>query len=176
MGITKFLYLLLFFSIAIIFYDIDQVTNEKDEEQKPLVSFYDSVIYNVNTENVKTIIPSKEAYLYKTREELFNGMIITRSGDKSNISNTNRVSADSMIKIGDDIYLDGNINMETADGMILKTEQLQYNLKTKIIQNEEKFVARKGFHDFYGNNLYYDDLNRYLQAKYTHFNIKVENE
>ena len=176
MGITKFLYLLLAFSIAIIFYDIDQVTNEKDEEQRPLVSFYDSVMYNINTESVNNIIPSKEAYFYKTREEMFQGTIITRSKDEDYVGKTNSVSADSMVKIGDEVYLDGNVNLETADGMTLKTEQLQYNLKTRIAQNEERFVATQGFHDFYGKNLYYDDLNRYLRAKYAHFNIKVENE
>ena len=176
MGITKFFYLLLVFAIAIIFYDIDQVSNEKDKQQRPLVTFYNSVMYNINTENVQNIIPSKEVYFYKTKEEIYKGTIITRGNNEKQIGNSNRVSAESIVKIGDEVYLDGDVNLNTADGMSLKTEQLQYNLKTKVAQNEEKFVAIKGFHDFYGKNLYYDDTNRYLRAKYIHFNIKVENE
>lgn len=176
MDITKFLYLLLAFSVAIFFYDIDQVDKTKDDVEKPLVSFYDSVMYNINTENVRNIIPSKEAYFYKNREEMYEGTIITRSDDSKKTDTTNSISAENMIKIGDDIYLDGNVNLETAQGMSLKTEQLHYNLKTRIAQNEERFVASKGFHDFYGKNLYYDDFNRYLKAKNTHFNIKVNDE
>ena len=176
MGITKFLYFLLIFTIAIVFYDVDQVSDEKDKQQRPLVSFYDSVMYNINTENVQNIIPSKEVYFYKTKEEIYKGTIISRSNNEKQIGNFNRVSAESMVKIGDEVYLDGDVNLDTADGVSFKTEQLQYNLKTKVAQNEERFVATKGFHDFYGKNLYYDDINRYVRANYIHFNIKVENE
>lgn len=176
MGITKFLYLLLIFATILIFYDVDQVDTKKEEQEKPLVSFYDSVMYNINTKEVKSIIPAKEAYMYDTREEMVDGTIVTRDKNSIDKNNTNSISANNMTKIEDDVYLDGNVNLETAKGFQLKTEQLQYNLKTKIVQNEQQFVVVKGFHDMYGKNLYYDPNKEELKAKYTHFNIKVENE
>lgn len=176
MGITNFLYLLLVFSIAIIFYDVDQVDNKNEESEKPLVSFYESVVYNIDTKSVNEIIPSKEAYFYKTREEIVDGTIISKENGKTGEKQTNSLRAESMIKIEDDIYLDGNVNVEMANGIHLKTEQLQYNLKTKVAQNEQKFVVTKNFHDFYGSDLYFDTQNKDISAKYVHFKIKVENE
>jgi len=176
MGITKFLYFLLFFSIFIIFYDVDKVNSTDDGEEKPLVSFYDTIMYNIDTKNVNHVIPSKEAYLYKGREEMIGGTIVTKEEDTKYIKTTNSLSAESMIKVGNDIYLDGDVNVQMADGTNLKTEQLHYNLKNKIAQNEQKFVVVKGFHDFYGRDLHYDISKKNLKARYTHFKIKVENE
>ena len=176
MGITKFLYLLLAFSIAIVFYDIDQVDSTSDEAERPLVSFYDTVMYNIDTNSVNNIIPAKEAYLYDGREEMVGATIVTKAQEKQYKKNTNSVSSDNMVKIGDEVYLDGNVDLQMANGMQLKTEQLQYNLKTKVAQNEQRFVVTKDFHDFYGRHLYYDMSKKNLQAKDTHFNIKVENE
>ncbi len=176
MGITKFFYLLSAFCLAIILYDIDQTGTKTEENEKPLVSFYDTVMYNIDAEHVNNIIPSQEAYFYESREEMVKGTIVSRSNDKKLSKNTNTVSADYMVKIGDEVYLDGDVNLESADGMSLQTEQLQYNLKSRIAQNKQKFVARKDFHDFYGTHLYYDDIKQYLRARDTHFNIKVTNE
>lgn len=176
MGITKFLYLLLAFCFAIIFYDIDQIDNTNEEIERPLVSFYDTVMYNIDTKSVNNIIPAKEAYLYKSREEMVGATIVTKAKENKYQKNTNSVSSDSMIKVGDDVYLDGNVDLQMANGMQLKTEQLHYNLKTKVVQNEQRFVVTKDFHDFYGRHLYYDMVKKDLKAKDTHFNIKVENE
>lgn len=176
MGITKFLYLLLAFAIGMIFYDIDKIDSTNEESERPMVSFYDTVMYNIDTKSVNHVIPSKEAYLYKGREEMVDATVVTKEEKNRYDKSTNSVSAESMIKVGDDIYLDGNVDLQMANGMQLKTEQLQYNIKKKIVQNEQRFVVTKDFHDFYGRHLYYDLTKQELNAEDTHFKIKVENE
>jgi lipopolysaccharide assembly outer membrane protein LptD (OstA) len=176
MGITRFFYLLLIFSILMIFSDIDYVQPIQNKDEKPTVSFYDSVIYNINDEHVKTVVQSKEAYMYKEREEMISGTIVTRDENEKYKKNTNSVSADNIIKMDNDVYLEGNVNLQLANGTNLRTEQLQYNLVSKIAQNEIDFIISKGFHDFHGSHLYLDEEKRYVKAKNTHFKIKVEDE
>lgn len=172
----RFLVFLTLFTLFFIFYDIKRETSTEEEIEKPLVSFYDSVLYKIDDKSVNSVIPSKEAYFYSSREEMIKGTIVLRDQEKRDGANTNSISADYIVKIGDDLYLDSNVLLESASGITLKTEQLQYNLKTKIAENEQRFVALKGFHDFYGTDLHLDLQKRDLKAQNTHFTIKVENE
>lgn len=104
---------------------------------------------------------------------MYNAVVTSRVDKKDAQSvKINDLSAQTIVKQGDDIYLNGNVIYNTYDGLIFKTESLQYNIETKIAKNDTYFNAVKGMDLFNGDSLYYDSINKRFTAQNTHFKIK----
>ncbi len=174
MGISKFMILLIIFTLIFLFIDKEQTVQKVKREVKPKVSFFDSTMYEITEENVKQIVKSKQADIYDKREELVDATIVVKS-DK-NSYDTNIVSGNSMIKIGDKVYLKDKVNLQLADGTNIKTEQLDYNLQTKIAQNKVAFTAIRDNDTFIGKELFLDSISEHIKAEKTKFRMKVENK
>jgi len=172
MGISKFMVLLIIFTLVFLFIDKEPMVKKEKQEVKPKVSFFDSTMYEITEQNVKQIVKSKQADIYDKTEKLIDATIVAKS-DK-NSYDTNIVSANSMIKVGDNVYLNDTVNLDLADGTNIKTEQLDYNLETKIAQNSVPFTAVRGTDTFKGNNLFLDSISEYIRAKQAKFRMKVE--
>ena len=173
MGINKFIYFLLICSILVLFYDKDTKDVLVDNQEKPEISFYNSTAYDITTTGVNQIVRANEAYMYKTREELVEGTLISKG---KTINTVNIASGDHFIKIEDQLYIDGNVNLQLENDVEVTTEQLEYNLKTKIAKNSLPFEAIQYNHRFEGNNLYLDLTNKYIKADKTKMRIEVINE
>ncbi len=173
MGINKFFYAL--FTIAIVFLVLEkeEVIVEITNDEKPKVSFYDSVMYDITTKNVNQMIQSTQAYIYNSREELVDALIVSRKEAKDNVD---IVQADYMIKIKNDVYLDGNVHLQLDNSIDLKTEQLEYNIKTQIAKNNIAFEMIQDESNFMGDHLYLDGQNKHIIAKNAKIKIKVLND
>ena len=177
MGINKFIYLLLICSVVFLLIEKDQLIVQIQDEERPTVSFYDYIMYDITKDKVEQIVQSKEAYIYKKREELVDGVIITRSNNtEQNATNTNLLSGNNIIKMGNNIYIDGNVHLQLSNDINIKTEQLEYNLKTKIAKNNVKFVMSQNNNTFKGKELFLDGTNNHIIAKQTNIKIKVFDE
>lgn len=174
MGISKFMILLIIFTLGFLFIDKDQSVQKVRQESKPKVSFFDSTMYEITEQNVNQIVKSKQADIYEKNEKLTDATIVIKS-DK-NSYDTNIISANSMIKIGDKVYLNDKVNLQLSDGTNIKTEQLDYNLKTKIVQNSVPFIAKRDNDTFKGENLFLNSVSEYIKAEKTKFRMKVENK
>lgn len=173
MGINKFIYFLLICSILVLFYEKDAKVVVTDNQEKPEISFYSSTAYDITTEGVKQVVRSNEAYMYKTREELVSGTLISK-GETANSANI--VSGDNFLKIGNQLYIDGNVNLQLENDIDITTEQLEYNIQTKIAKNSLPFEAIQYNHTFDGNNLYLDLMKKYIKADNAKMKIEVINE
>lgn len=173
MGISKFMIILIILTIGFLFIEKEQKIQKSKQELKPKVSFTDSTMYEITEDNVQQIVKSKQADIYDTTEKLIEATIVVKA-DK-NSYDTNIVSANSMIKVGDKVYLNDKVNLDLSDGTNIKTEQLDYNLKTKIAENSVFFTAFRGTDTFEGNNLFLDSITENMRAEKTKFRMKVEN-
>jgi len=177
MGINKFFYFLFTIAILFLLFEKKEVIVELTNEEKPTVSFYDSVMYNITTKNVNQMVQSSEAYIYNDREELVNGLIITKPEIKDDKEESiNIVNADYIIKINDLVYLDGNVHLQLNNSIDLKTEQLEYNMKSQIAKNNIEFEMTQDESSFVGNNLYLDAQSNHIIAKNAKIKIKVLND
>jgi hypothetical protein len=172
MGINKFMIFLIISTIIFLFIEKNQFIEKFSDLNKPKVSFYDSTMYEITDQKVEQLVKSKQANLYDNREELYEGTIITK-GDNNDI---NIVNGDNIIKIGDKIYLKGSVNLQLADGTNIKTEELYYNTRTKIVNNNVDFIAIRDNDSFNGNSLYLDSVMEKIQAEKIKFRMKVVNE
>jgi len=173
MGINKFIYLLLVSTVIVLFYEKDTKVIHIDNEEKPEISFYNSTAYDITTTGVKQVVRSSEAYMYKTREELVDGTIISK-GDTNNSANI--VSGDHFIKIENQLYIDGNVNLQLENDIDIATEQLEYNIQTKIAKNNLPFEAIQYNNRYEGENLYLDLMKKYIKSDNTKMKIEVINE
>jgi len=174
MGISKFMVVLIIVSVAFLFLNkstTEQIINETDS---PTVSFFNSTMYEITDKSVVQIMRSNQADIYDTKEELQDATIIVKSEENSYL--TNSVSSKNMVKIGDDIFLKHNVNLILEDGTNITTEQMQYNIKTKVAQNSVDFLAKKDENVFSGNSLHLDSITRYIHADKIKMRMKVDND
>ena len=174
MGITKFIYLLITVSIVFLFYTKQNNLKVKELIEKPLISFENSIMYNISTQNVSQVIQSQKAFIHKDKEELFNVIMVAKySDDKSKVS-TNTISANYILKKDDNLFLKGNITFLSSDLLTLKTEELQYNLKSLVAKTDVDFAVTNINNSFRGRGLFLDGMNNKVIAKNTHFKIELK--
>jgi hypothetical protein len=171
MGITKFIYILLIVAIAFLFYKQEENKAIANSEKKPLLIFEHSIMYDITNNGVNQIVQFEKAFVYKDLEKLYESTIVTRSGKDLS---TNTMRSKEMIKKGDNLSLFGDVHLLNNNDFNLETEELQYNLRTKIAKNKTKFILQKSDHLFNGSDLYLDTINYNIKAKNTHFKIKLK--
>lgn len=173
MGLDKFIYLLLIIATMVMFYEKDKKIATIENEEKPEISFYDSTAYEITLDGVNHVVKSSEAYLFKNREELIDGTLIGRAKEARQL---NIITGNYFIKVGNDLYVDGDVKLQLANSIDVDTEQLEYNIQTKIVKNSSPFVATQYNHTFRGKNIYLDTQKRYISALNTKMKIEVTNE
>jgi len=173
MGISKFMIFLIIFTIVFLLIDKEKSIKKVQQEKKPTVSFFDSTMYEITEENIKQIVKSKQADIYDDKEKLTEATIVAKSDNNS--YNTNIASSNIMIKIGNKVFLKDQVNLQLSDGTNIKTEQLNYNLKTKIASNNVPFTVIRENDTFKGNNLFLDSVAEHITAEKAKFRMKVGN-
>lgn len=168
MGITNFTYALLFCAVALMLYTKDVKNTPVADDPKPLVIFEDSVMYTMDVDKTSQVIQSQKAFIYNDSEELLNATVVVK--DKSN-KDVNTLSAKHIVKYDNKLFLNDSVHYESSNGITLKTQQLEYDIKKKIAQNVSEFNATKDNHIFRGESIYFDVANNNIKAKNTHFKI-----
>lgn len=171
MGITKFIYALLICAVVFLVTTKEQVEIKVKKEEKPSVTFENSVMYEIDSKSVKQVIQSQKADIYKKHEELYNATIIAKSD--ANETTSNSLSANHMVKIKDQLFVNGDVHFQSEDDIILKSQELRYNMKTKILQNDTQFEAINNNNIFKGEKLYFDGDKKQIIAKKTQFKIDL---
>ena len=147
---------------------VEKTIEKKEDKNIPLVIFEDSIAYDIDEQEIKQIVQSRQALNYENRDELYDATIITRNND--NTSDT--ISAEYIFKQNDLYKLYQNVHLIQSDKMQLTTDYLKYNSLTKIAQNNIDFILRYNNNELVGDNLYYDGINHIIKAQNTHFTIK----
>lgn len=173
MDINKFFYLLTVAAVVFIFYKKDITVVEPLKEEKPLVVFENSVAYELSTGHMEYIIKSKKAMSFKNHDQLHDALILART-DKENLKNIDTLSAKTMVKYENDLYLDKNVKYESYDGLRFDTEHLHYNTKNKIAKTEVDFKAIRENDVITGNFLRYDSLSKKITSGNTSFKIQIK--
>jgi hypothetical protein len=160
--------------IFLFYNEKTQVKNIKTEE-RPIISFFDSIMYEITEKRIEQVIQSKKTLIYNNRDELYDATFIVKS-DKNNNEVTNTISALNILKFENNIYLDKNVYLQLSNKFNIRTEQLEYNLKSQIAKNDESFEAILQENSFSGTNLYLDSNRNKIKAKNTKFKIKVKDD
>lgn len=168
-------FVLTFLILAGIAYFIPVKNSQKVEVDKdmPLVVFEKPLMYTLDEKNIHRIIVANSAVKYKNRDEMFNADITLKNQDQTQNYNHEKLKADKIVK-NDLIYTLTNNVKYTRDNFIkLNTQELIFDDKNKIAQNDKPFDGVYNANYVNGSNLYLDINNDFIKANNTHFEIDV---
>ena len=171
MSINKFIYILLFLSIAFLFYQHKDNKEILKKEEKPIVLFKNSTTYDISNDGVSMVAQIDKAVLYSNFQELHNSTLIYKEND-----NSNNLSANYIKKIDNDLLLYGKVVFQNGKNILLKTKKLQYNIKNKIAKSDTKFELLLNNNYFSGDNIILDTKKKEIVAKNIHFKINIKDK
>jgi ABC-type transporter MlaC component len=156
MGIKTFVLSLLFLSIGLLIATITFTPTKQSTKNKimPTVTFIDSIMYDINNNEVTQLIKSKKAYHYKTKDELYNATIILKTkNDKNNKLISDTISAKFIEITKNNIKFRGDVNYNRSTGTALQSQALDYDRIAKHLTGNKKFIAFYNGNKLKGNSL-----------------------
>ncbi len=170
MAINIFIFAILIFSAILTNYKVEHKKVQVEYKNVPLIVFENSIMYDLDTQNIKQIVQSRQALNYKDRDELYDATIINRNKNNS----TDSLSAEYILKQNNIYKMYQNVHLIQNDVSELSTDYLEFNNLTKVAKNNTDFVMIYNNSELVGDNLYYDSVNSIIKAKHTHFKLKLQ--
>lgn len=171
MAIRIFVFVLLI--VSIISFVASFTTNKQkvEDQDRAALTFHDSTIYILTENNVESIVNSKKVMRYKNRDVMYNGELINKVKNSDNIVDS--VKSDIILKIADKLTFINNVHYQRGNTIVLKTDELNYDTKTKIATNNKPFVGTYNSSELKGDSLYLDLNQSIIKAKNSTFRIEM---
>jgi hypothetical protein len=174
MVIRIFIFSLLIISTISLLLTVNNDISDSKSKDIALITFKDSTMYTMDDENVVRVIRSKKAVRYRNRDEMYNGILISKIKSKEIKDSADIISADFIEKKGSKLKFVDHVKYDREDFLSLKTDLLHYDLESKIAYNNKPFIG-KYYDDFLiGSELYFDANKAYFRSKKALFEINTK--
>ncbi len=167
MALKIFIFFIIFIPFLLINTNVVDDIKIKSDKLLPKVSFINAVMYDINTENVDKMLNGREVYIYENKDELHNAAIVLRNAN----NNSDTISGKYMKKENDIYTFEGDVVLKRGDDLELKTDALQYDIKTRIATNKVDFIFTYKNSIFSGKNLYLNRNDYAISGDNAHFKI-----
>ena len=173
MVIRVFIFSLLIISTISLFLTVNNDIADSKTKDIALITFKDSTMYTINDESVVRVVKSEKAVKYRNRDEIYNGILISKIKSKEKSDSADIISADFIEKKGSKLKFVEHVKYNREDFLSLKTDLLHYDLESKIAYNNKPFIG-KYYNDFLiGSELYFDAKKAYFRSKKALFEINT---
>lgn len=172
MAIKYFAYSLLVISILSMLAGVDEKAKNGAKKEQAQIIFDNSTLYTLNTENIDKIVNSSQALRYKNRDVLYDGKIILRANDET----TDYIESDIIVRRKDNYKFLNNVKYNKDNNILLNTQELFYNTKTKIAKNNKPFDGYYYDSKLEGTNLYLDSTKSIFKSNKSHFEIELDSK
>lgn len=142
--------------------------NDSKKEQAQLI-FDNSTLYTMNAENIERIVNSSRTLRFVNRDVMYDGKIILRAQDNT----TDYIESDIIVRRKENYKFLNNVKYNKENNILLNTQELFYNTKTKIAKNSKPFDGYYYDSKLVGTNLYLDTVNSVFKANKSHFEIEL---
>lgn len=176
MDIKLFNYSLLILAVGAYFIPVENVIKNDDSKDIPLVIFEKPIMHTLTEQNVSRTVIASHAVRYKTRDEMFDANVFLRNNLKEKDFKVETLEAQVIIKKGDDLTLRRDVKYKRDDFINLNTNELDYNLTTRLAQNSVAYDGNYYNNYIKGTNLFLDGLNSNMKSNNVHFEIEVKNK
>ena len=176
MDIRIFVYALLGLSAAAYFLPVENLTKTNVDKDIPLVVFEEPLMYTLDEVGVSRVVQSSHAVRYKNRDEMFNADIILKNRAEKKTFDLEKLKAKTIIKKGDDFTLLKDVNYKRDNFVNLDTQEMYYNLKTRIAYNNIPYEGTYNKHYLKGTKLYLEGNKSLIKSKDVHFEIDMKNK
>ena len=118
---------------------------------------------------IKNQLSAKKAIKFKTHDELYD-----INASFSNEETTHNIKAKKAIYEDDKVTFENDVFYENNQSMQIKTQNLEYNTKTKVASSSEAFKLTTDDATVIGEGFVYDMKNRHLKATKPHYTQEVD--
>jgi hypothetical protein len=171
MGINIFMLSAIVISLLISNIDIKQKQEPIKYKVVPIITFNDSIYYELNKYRIEKIISSSQALYYKNRDELYGATIILRN----DFNDTDTISADYIYNKNNlyKLYQNVNLSLNRDNNITLSSDYVEFDTLKNIIQNNREFELKYNNSILFGSSLYYSNNSKKIKALNTHFILKI---
>ena len=116
------------------------------------VETYGFVIHQLDTKGLTRIIKGKQAFIYKDRYNILDVDYTDATKEQIvNLKAKNGIYKDKTIK------LSGDVKYTRDDGLVFKSQSLDYNEKTSILETDDRYIMYKDKNKVIGKSFRLDN-------------------
>ena len=172
MAINYFVYSMLIIAFFSVIATVSKREDNFVKKEKAQIVFDNSTLYTINTQDIERVVNSSSAMRFKNRDVMYDGKIILRAKDNS----TDYIESDVIVKRKDNYKFLNNVKYNKENSIVLNTQELFYNMNTKIAKNSKPFDGYYYEHKLKGTNLYLDSKKSVFKSERSHFEIELDNK
>ena len=170
MDIRNFNYLLLISAVLFYFVPVENKVKFDVDKDLALVVFDDPLMYTLTQDQTTRMIDAKKFIRFKNRDEMYLANITLNNIDRENLKALTIIKKDNELILRDDVlYSKSNI-------VSLNTDELFYNLDTKVAYNTTTYNGTYFSHSIKGTKLYLNTKDSLVKSNNVHFEIDVKNK
>lgn len=173
MGIKSFVLTLFIVSLFSLFAKVSSENIQKGTGDNPLVYFENATMYTLDNKALQQVVQSTQAQRFKDRDEMYNGSIVIRVNDKNDPELKDFVSAQKIIKRGDNLEMYRDVAYDRGDFLKLRTQELFYDMKSEVAYNNKPFTSKYYGDILNGSHFYINNMTSVFKAKRSHFEINM---
>jgi LPS export ABC transporter protein LptC len=167
------------FSIILILF-IAEITFLSTKEPKILKVTKEDINYStitftklqgctIDDKGISQRISASKALKFKTHDELYDLNTSFQKGDLKHTLLADKANFKNSI-----LYLTGNVLYENNQTTRIKSRELEYNVKTKIVKSPVAFTLTSNKGIMQGKSFIYDMQNKELKGEGMHYSFEVD--
>lgn len=174
MGINVFLSSLLLVAAGTYFIPVKNLSKSDEDKDIPLVVFDKPQMYTLTENSLNRVVEASHVIRYKNRDEMLNANIALKNKDENKNFDTEILKAKRLIKKDDIFTLKNEVVYQRDDFISIRTDELYYNLKTKVAYNNLPYEGKYYNHILKGDKLYLDVAKNSMKSNNVHFEIDMK--
>ncbi len=172
---VKFLYYFLFVFVLIMVFLLYQkpydVVLSKSSKNEPNMEMIGVTNYSITQHGIAHIVKATRVLRFDQHDEFYNIDAVR----KQNGGFFDNLKANSGKLMKDDLKLVGNVRYANSDARKFKSEQADYNLKTKVFKTDVAFKLEDNSSVTYGSSMVYNTVEGKIYANNIKSTAEVEN-
>ena len=155
MAVRLLKYFLLFFMLIMLFlltknpYSLEYNSSGAN---KPEIEIFDMKNYDISLDGVTSIIFAKKVERYKSYDKMYG----IEALHKGRLKLIDSLVADRGLYTKNILYLDDNVKYTRSDDLVLSSNSVKYDIKSKILSSNIPFEFVKKDMITHGNSFVYD--------------------
>ena len=161
---VKFLYYFIFGFVAIMVFLLYQkpydVVKSKNSKNSPNIEMLNMVNYSITEDGIAHIVRASKVLRFVDHDEFYN-VDATRKSKETLLEN---LKANSGVLKKDDLKLAGNVHYKNSDSVQFKSQEADYNLKTKVFKTDVDFTLEDNRSITHGTSMVYKTIEGKIYA------------
>ena len=171
---VKFLYYFVFLFIGIAVFLVYQkpynIEQSKSNKNKPNIEVVDMTNYSLTQQGINHVVKATKVLRFSSYDEFYNIDAVRKAKDNL----LEKMEADKGTLVKDDLKFSGNVHYKNSNNVKFSSQQVAYNLKTKVFKSDTNFILEDNRSITYGTSMVYKTIEGKIYANNIKSKIEVK--